>query len=397
MNKATTTQGKQQRPKINSYILAQVSKQHTKDLGTFNLTDGGATTITLPQNGLMHTLYLTFQISLTIAGTVSSGIWNARPAVPFAAINSLQVTNNANLYIRNISGWGNYLWNRASGIILPQDPFNTGSSEGFASNNGVALGYSGSSRPVAGANIAAGTFNFNMTVPIQFPLNMAGDDGLIVLQQSQSYWYLIINMANLISPLSATGGTSAIINTLVGTGLSYTLSATVSVGLLYWDIVRPDYFDYSDLLGNYTQINEQFMTPVNGVNVIQPPRNDTYVAFINEVTNNGAAVAVSTLSQLQLTYAGAIVGYSDQYLSLLNKYFYDHHAAPVDGTWMYDWRYARGLPGKADKLLGINNQKITDLNMNFTLATGGSLTNPSARTVMVSVRPISQQIQALSS
>lgn len=378
---------------MSSYILAQVSKPHTKDLGTQNIVDGGTITYTLPQNGLMHTLYVTIALTVTITGTVTSGTWSNRPAAPFSALSAIQVTNNANLYVRNISGWGNYLWNRACGVIAAQDAFSDGNQDAFSTVNGGLLGVTGASRPVAGANLAAGTFTFNMSFPIQFPLNKAGDDGLIVLQQSQSYWYLYLQFATLVSNLGATGGTSSIINTLVGTGLSYAISGTVTVGLYYWDIVRPDYFDYSQLLKNYTQVNETFMTPATGVNIIQPPRNDTYVLFINEVVDNGAAVnGSSRLTQLQLSYAGAIIGYSDQYVSLANKYYWDHQALPVDGTWAYDFRLTRGLPGKPDMLAGINNQKITDLLMNFTLS--GATTNPQTRTVMGSVRPITQQIQS---
>ena len=396
------TQAKQQKIVLDSLGLAKYSKLHTKDLGSQPIVDGQAIQITLPQNGLAHTIYCSIQLSVTIAGTITGGVWANRPPAPVAAIKNISITNNANLYIRNLSGWGHYMYERHVGVMGGMDWFTGSTAPLFSANNATYLGTASASRPVGGALITAGTYSFNMSFPITLPFNHAGDAGLIVLQQSQSYWYLTVQIGNLLSSLSATGGSTDIIQGLVGTGLTYSYTGSIAFGLKYWDIVNPALFDYSQLLSHYVQVNEQFgSSPTLGINTIQPARNDIYTLFINEccnsstlnsVANVSQAVPVASLSQLVLSYAGAIVGQSDQYGPLLCRNYWENELPNVDGTWVYDMRLTRGIPGKPDSLAGINNQQITDLIMTFNLASL-TLNSPTIRTVMQSLRPLSQVVQ----
>lgn len=389
-----TPSGKAAPAVLDGLTLARRSKFHSKDLGSQAIVDGATLSWQLPPTGLLHRIWVTVTLSVTIAGTVTGGTWQNRPPVPYTAINNISFGNNSATLIRNVSGWGNYKYERAVCIEDVFDPLGAGVAYSFSNATQLLLGTTGGSRPTAGAAIAAGTFTFNHTFPISLSISNAAELGLIVLQQDQSYWTLAIQMGTLISNLSATGGTSALVNALAGTGLSYSIAAgsNITVGIDYFDPLDPTQWDYSQLLSHYVQVTEMSQAPIIGNNIITIPKLDVLSVIINEVINNNAPVADANLTALSVQYAGSQVAYADQKGTLNTKYMWAHGGVPpIDGTWVYDMGQRKGIPGRRDAMDGIDNSKITGLQCVYTLS-GVALTNAIQNTTMEAIRPITQAV-----
>lgn len=327
--------------------------------GTQSIVDNGLIHWELPRTGLGCRMVLSVRLSVTVAGTVTSGTIAAQ--APYNAIKNIKFGPNGNIIMRNHSGWGAYKHNRIRECL---DPLSDGATNKFASNSQTSLGVSSTNRPVPLANIAATTYVFNLAIPLPIAYNQAGEEALLKLQ-NETIYSLDVQIGNLVSSLSATGGTSDIFTSLVGTGLSYTVSGQMSLGLEYFRWLDDRIFDYSDQTNSFLAVLEQQFPLVAGNNYIQPPRTDVFTMLIFEVIGNGGTpVPDAKITNQSLTYANSMqLWSSDRYTALVNDYFMHNGLAPMDGVWAIDLGLRSGVPDRRDIFDSINNRNIVDFTL----------------------------------
>lgn len=350
--------------------------------------DGQTTSYQLPQAGLAYMLWVIVQGTITVAGTVTGGtIANYPNPAPYALIKRVKFGNNNSFNMRDFTGWGWYKWLRWRYGL---DPLSSGATVNFSANNTAAMGLTGAGRPVAGANVAATTYNVNLMLPLPIAYNQSGELGLIVLQQNSTFYSVQIDWGQVTTGIGATGGSNDFFTGVTGTGLTVTAAITATVGLEFFEAIK----GVGALVSMFMQVNEQNNGAlVNGENTIRLPANDFYTAFQVEVLNNGAPVAVANIQNPTFMHSGAIYDIQDDYLVNLARNYFQHRNVPPDGTITYDFGLRRGIIDRRDTIDMFDNSNITDAVVKFTLPGSGTLTltglNQSS-VVMESLRYIDQ-------
>lgn len=343
----------------------------------------------LPQAGLGAILKFTVQGTVQVAGTVTSGTFRNLPnPAPWSLIKNLRITSNNALNLRDMSGWGLYKWVRYRYGIDPTQ-FNQGVQ--FSTNTLAALGMTGT-RIGPGGTIAATTYNVNFTLPIDIAFNRAGTTGLIVLQYPSTYYYFQITWGSVTSGMTATGGTNDIFQTLVGTGLTYTVNLTWSLDLEYYDIPDTRAVDYSEQIGFFLSVTEQIQTPLNqGENTVRLPPGDLYSLLIFEFINNSLALTPAQMQLPKFQHSGSVWLYNESFYGRLNKDFYEHELPPVDGCLVYDLGIRQGRKQHRDINDTFNNMNVTDAQVKLTIPSTVTISGTNQLvSIFESLRSVSQ-------
>jgi hypothetical protein len=342
-----------------------------------NYLDGGITKNNLQQAGLADKLILYITASIVVAGTVTGGTFNGFgqgwPA-PYSILKNFQFYSNNNLIMRNLSGWSLYKWARKR---YNTDPTKC-TAINYSANTLAALGLNqGSGAIVAGANVAAGTYTWNIAIPIDLAYNQQAEFGMLSLQNNNIIYTAQATWGQISGGIIATGGSNDLFNGLTGTGLSVTPTITYSIGVDVWDYPNFQPFQsggkwyvnsVSKLMSSFMGVMENIQTPlVAGTNTYRPPQNDIYTQIGLEFINNGTPVAVANLQNPTIQYASNVYPYVESYGVQLGRSYFEDQIPVCDGNIWYDFGMRRGLRLHRDTLDGFNDQSITNLQMNVTL------------------------------
>ena len=347
--------------------------------------DGGATRDQLPQAGLADKLLMYVTFTITVAGTVTSGTWqsfnNGTPA-PWSILKNIQFGSNNSLLLRNFSGWSMYKWCR---YRYGQDPKQT-VGVNYSANTLAALGLNQSSGIIVpGANVVAGTYTFNVGIPIDLAYNKCAEQSLLSLQNNNTIYTLTTTWGQITTGITPTGGTNDLFNALVGTGLTVTCTGTYTVGLDTWDVPNfPSNYSLANLMGTYLSVSDYIQATLNnGTNTVRPPQNNIYTMIGLEVINAGAPVAVANIQAPQWTYANNMYPFVEDYVTVLNRDNWYHTIPSVDGNIWYDLGIRRGQLERRDLLDGFDDSSITNLALQYNLPGTLSITGTNQTNVVL--------------
>lgn len=350
-------------------FLQQTKAKSSKIVSAFAYVDGGTQQFQLPQTGLAHCVWVQIQSSFVLGGTsVTSGTWQSYPnPVPFSIVRRIRFGNNNSLNMRDLSGWSWYKWVRYRYGI---DPLSTDSNAKFSANGQAFMNINQGTTPVAGANVALGTFNFSLTLPLPISFNEAGDTGLLVLQQNSTFYYLTVQWGQMTGGMGPTGGTNDIFNTLVGVGLTYASTTTITAGLDWFEPIP----GIDNLISMFMSVFDQTQAPlVTGADtVMRVPVNDYYTFLMLEIINNGAPLSVVNIQNPTFQHSGNVYDYQDDYAVKLMRSYFQHRLPPMDGTLDWDLGLRRGIIGRRDTYDAFDNLNVTDVQLRFTVP--GSVT-----------------------
>lgn len=342
--------------------------------------DNGVSKFQLPSAGMCSVLFLGIQASITVAGTVTSGTFAKLPyPAPFSLLRRLKFGNNNSFSLLDLTGWGLYKWVCERYGVEAQP---NGVANPYTTQNNAYVGAVNSSQIVPGANVSAGTYTFNLTIPVPIAYNEAGEQGLLVLQQNSTFYTVELDWGQVVGGIGATGGSNDVFSSLVGTGLSITANITATLGM--------DYFEYlpqtQALTSMFMSCQESVAIPtiIAGENVYKLPVGDFYTMMMMEIVNNSAAVAPANISNILLKYGGNIYKYQEDYLSHLAASFFHHEGiVPRDGNIIYDFGIRRGLLSRRDRIDAFNNQNVTNTELHFTLPGTLSITGTNQASIIL--------------
>lgn len=348
-------------------------------------------TFQLNQAGLLNLLYFKLEFDLTIAGTVTSGKWATLPTpAPWGIITRVQFYNNNSYILRDLDGWTWYSWVRDRyGFDI------TSANPGIVWSGDVnaRLGNNNASTPIANANIAAGTFHISIALPMPIAYNRSGDTGLIVLPTPGVYYYLKISIGTIISTLSATGGSSSLINTLVGTGLTYAIAnVNLKVEQEYFMIPMGSQGLLQNFVSLFMAVTRQVIPTLNaGQNIYIPPPNDFYTFVSVELVNAAGHIASTNVTNIQWQYGGQTIDYIDDMDMIYVVETFNNRQIPMEGKMVWDLGTRLGNLSKRDTYDAFNAQQVTGLQLQWTIASTVTITAPSQGNVILeSLRPIGQ-------
>jgi hypothetical protein len=237
--------------------------------------------------------------------------------------------------------------------------------------NGSAVG--GALIPVPGAPICAGTYALNLMLPLPIAYNLIGQSALLDLN-NQSIYTLNITCGNMIASLNATGGTSDLFNTLIGTGLSYTVTGQFYATYEVFPYLRTDQYDYHNQYDTVMTVLEQTFPIATGANPTTIPRGDKYSMVLAEMLdNNKNPIPDSSLTSFQITYGGSqVMLQQDRYTNILRSYCDHAGLVPMDGLWDIDLGLRTGQLDLRDEFDNFRNQAINNWTINPTI--GGNIT-----------------------
>jgi hypothetical protein len=350
----------QQQPFSLRTFLTVAQPQIQQVESTKPYTDGGKTRWILPQSGAASMLMVNIQGSVTVAGTVTGGTFQGFPyPAPLSIINNVSLFNGQNIQLHNLSGWGWYKWARKRYAI---DPFSIPAGH-FSSGVNTVLGV-GAPSMAPGQAVAAGTYNFNITLPLPIAYNRELLTGLLALGSNSIQYPFEITWGNIVKGISATGGTNDLFNGLTGSGLSITanINTTVDIELIQYPV------NYPPNLSMFMTVNEStFGNPVAGVNVVRPAPSDLYTMFMLEAVNNGSPISPATISETVFRYGGNIIRYDQDFSTQLGFGLWETGIQETDGTMAWDLGIRGGLVAKRDLYDAFNDAQVTDLRLEFTI------------------------------
>lgn len=378
----------------NTQFLANTRPKRMKIASNQPYVDGGINRYNLQQTGLADKLMLYVSASIVVAGTITSGTFNGfsqgMPA-PWSIFKNVQFGSNNNLTLRNFSGWSMYKWVRNRYCA---DPMKC-TAVNYSTNTLAALGLNqGSNNIVAGANVAAQTYTFNVAIPIDLAYNQTAEQGLLSLQNGNIIYTLTVQWGQITGGITATGGSNDLFNALVGTGLSVTATIGAYVGMDVWDYPNlASNVSLAALESTFVSVSDSIQANLNtGTNTYKPPQNDIYTQIGIEVINNGAPVAVANIQNPQWLYAGNVYPMVEDYQPLLVRDYFEHGIPQIDGNIWYDLGMRRGERLRRDMIDGFNDMSITNLQIQFTLPNSLSITGTNQMNVVLeNVNQFAQQ------
>lgn len=338
------------------------------------IAENSTVRISLPKSGLLNKFYLMITGSVTISGTVTSGTWTATPdaRAPYGFIQRYKLSNNSAVILHTLSGGNIPTWLRyRTGVDYDQtNNFNINSSDAL-----TALGQytTSSSEIVPGANISAGTYSLNKVIEIPVSYNNAGSMGLINLQNENNEYQVELTLGSIISGLTATGGSTSIINTLVGTGLSYTLSNfNIQVKCDLFAIVQ----NVPANLSRFMFVQDTTKVTANGDGYFDMPNSELYTLIIAKFVNNGVYVPwAQVANKIEMQYGGNRVRYSRQPQELIGVNWSNSNfeTAPENGCYAFDMQHRKTDLRMQDVYDAFNDANATDFRLHYNLA----MTTPS--------------------
>lgn len=323
--------------------------------GSYQFADNGLTHIVLPKSGLGTSVTLAFALTVTVAGTVSSGKWASYPPAPFSVIKKMQLYSNTSRFIRNLSGWSWYQYLRKRTGF---DPFALPAGS-YSSGINALIGI-GAQSIIPGANVAAGTYQINLPLIIPIAYNDRLDTGLLLMQYNNVEFDIDITWGAVVSGISATGGSNDLFNTLVGTGLTVTCTGSVTVNVTTVAVpasVLPN-------TGMILSVNEQIQPGIfGGDNILLPPPQEFYTMLAVEIFNNSAVLPPANIGVTRLSYGGNIDRYVQDYTCQAIKDTWRQQMQPTDGCIWWDMGMRTGLDNRRDISGALNAAQLTDLKL----------------------------------
>lgn len=324
-------------------------------VGTYQFNDNSVTHIVLPKSGLGTSITLNFNLSVVVAGTVSSGTWQRYPPAPFSIIKKMTMYSNTSRYIRNLSGWSWYQYLRKR---FGFDPFSLATGSYSAGTN-VLLGV-GPQAIIPGANVAAGTFVIALPLVIPIAYNDRLDTGLLLMQYNNVEFDIDIQWGSVTSGLTATGGTNDLFTTLVGTSLVVTCTGTITVNITTVAVppaVLPN-------TGMILSVNEQTQPTIfAGDNIFLPPPQEFYTMLGVEFFNAGTLLAPANLGVTRLSYGGNIDRFVQDWVCQATKDLWRQEVQQTDGMVWWDMGMRTGLDDRRDVSGALNAAQLTDLKL----------------------------------
>lgn len=333
----------------------------TQSVGSYNYVDNNTITAALPKAGMATNILVLVSVQVVVAGTVTSGKWASYPQAPWSILKRITLASNTAKQIRSLSGNSMYQYLRKrTGVDVNAMPTGTNSS-GWNTILGV-----GASSIVPGANVTTGTYNIVLPFIIPIAYNARLDTGLIIMQMNNVQFNLGLTFGACSSGISATGGSNDLFNALVGTGLSVTVTGSAVID--YQNVPLPP-----AALPNTSMImtvSDSINSPLSaGDNITLPPPQQLYTMMGLEYFNNGAIVAPSNFSRMQMIYGGTVARYTN---NPPNKQLIDLYQQGLqwqDGMVWYDMGMRTGLEERRDTSGALNAASLTDLRLITSLPT----------------------------
>lgn len=345
-------------------FLRQTRMRTMKIAEGLTYTDNGRVSVNLPQSGLLHKLYLTVHAKIVVAATtITGGTWANLPnPMPQSILKRFKFSNNGSLGLQELSGWNLYRRNRDR---FGLDFMTIGSTNLYSTNVKTAMGITTTPTIVPGANVAAGTFTFNQTIPINVSYNDMMETGLIVLQQNGTQYTVQLDFASITSGIGALGGTNDTFIGLVGTGITVTPTITFDLDMEWFEIPQGN---IGALTSSFMNVSEQNFDLVNGKNTITPPQGDYYTMIGLQFYNNSAAVAQADILDIQHRHSGNVTNYDENiYTNNMRNIIQHRNTIPIDGCVTFDLGTRLGNVAMRDAIDAFNNNAVTGMQINATI------------------------------
>lgn len=324
--------------------------------------DGGTMNFNLPQAGLLATMMVYIDFTITVAGTITGGTW--QPDAPLSLIKNLSFRNQQGFLLHNYSGVGWYEWVRMRTGI---DIFKATANGAFRSANVEStLGIGNATTPVVpGANVTAGTYKVRWAMPVFIAYNSKLSAGCVNLQNSSRQYVLSLQFGTVKGGIGGNGGTNDMFNGLLGVSNDIVVNVTASnvqvsaETMQVLETVEPD-------LSMVMVVQEALFNLQQGQNTVIPSYQDTFNALIMTVTNNGARAPYGNLSDIEFIYASNQRRYVEEIATKAGYNYWMHNGVPPqDGQIMYDMRLRGGVIGDPDIYDVFNNAIITGFSLRF--------------------------------
>lgn len=349
------------------------------------IVENADTTIDLPTSGLGQRMWIALQIQLVVAGTITGGKWVGYPyPAPWSFVKQFKLQSNQNFLMRQQSGWGLYSWLYDR---LGMDVMTNSANVLYSANNRAAMQPSSSPRITPGANIAAGTYTFNVIIPVPFAFNDMCETGLAVFQSNQTKLQAVFSFGNYKTGIGATGGDNDMIAGLTGSGITVTGTATITAAcdvfeLPKWPNVPEEPIGKIlarlwPMIGRFISVGEFTQPLQTGTNIVKLPNQNLYTAFGVEIINNGVPVAVSKISRVNFSHSTAVQNFNDDYLVNLGRAGIDRRIMPRDGCINFDLSARRFGPTRRDWIQGFDNRSVTNAQLTFDIPQTESITGVS--------------------
>lgn len=386
-------------------------KRNRLQLITPGFAEGTTSTWQCTQAGLANEIYGEISMTIVVAGTVTGGKWAGASAsgvsspisynpAPFSILRNIRFYNTASYLYRQFDGFTWYQWLRAR---YAHDFMSEGSGSYYSDLDVLpnvlgANNQTGTIKP--GANIAAGTYR--LCIPFRLPIsyNHAGDRGLIVLGTENLFYKMDIDWGTIVGTIGATGGTTDLIKSLTGTGLSVTVSNVfLNMELEYYmvpfNVVDPN--TGRSRLGNFTNTYmsvQQLVQVINntGQQTFQPPPNAVYTGVALQFWSNGSPVPSASVTNLTWVFAGQVTDVIDDLPSMQARENWLSQKPPFDGRAFFDLGIEMGLYQRREQYAAFNNQTVTGLQIQANIASGVSTTNAQITACLESMQPFAQAL-----
>jgi len=354
----TAPQGQQQQQRQPGNFMADTRQQLITLAPMVPATAGLAgvtTTQQLPTSGYLSGMWFILS-SLTTTAAVSSTTVKAYPQTPFNLIRQIRIYNNMGVDIWRTTGYEAYLYMRS--LRSTWDPQkNLGWLSYALTDSGNNSVFSRFSNPAS--SLGASTTE---TVKAGFYLPTAwgtmGQAGLQLLQDDAVKWYLEITWGDVTDLYSATTGTVTL--------SSQTLTPVVETFATPRNPKnRPD-LSYSKIVRSEVQA---FDTGA-GTNTYKFVTGDMLTRLIHYLDNGATLKPLdpTQVTNLRMTYASTQMPYNVQPDVFLFRESILRASIPPQGVYCWELAEALGLPEFPTLRDVVNTIKLTNLNVEFTLA-----------------------------
>lgn len=369
--------------------------------------EGGVTSFQLPQSGLANELWLYLRVPVVVAGTVTGGKWagsnqstagalavsapiSYNPA-PLAIVKRMQLYNNANYLLRDLSGFSWYSWVTDRYCA---DPMSSDQASYFRYDTQLNIyGATNRTNPIKpGADIVAGTYYLEIALPNPVSFNHAGDRGLLVLSTENVFYYFDLTWGTIATGITATGGSSDLIKGLTGTGLTVTVGTPdLQATMDYFMIPQGEGGALEAQTSMYMAVieNVQSITQTGRQTFLIPP-NDYYTSVGLHNWGNGAPIPSDMITNISWIYGGQITDVQENLRIQQVRQAWLTGQAAMDGKILFDNSMRMGLTQKRDDYDAFNAQSITGLQVNWEIGAAQNITNGQVTAILESLRPFKQ-------
>jgi hypothetical protein len=237
------------------------------------------------------------------------------------------------------------------------------------------------------------TYPIRFTMVLDLTYNNRGDVGYVVLQQNNVFTTLEITIGNMVSGITATGGTTDLVTALTGTNIVASISGNVFVDLEYRDVPDLTRFDISTQLSAFRSVLESTQPLVNGKNIVKIPQQDFVTMAMLNVWNNSDPLALANLQNLTLGHSNNIAVHQQTPQTMLAKTLRDNQITMPDGSALWDFGQSNGLIAQRDVNDALDNRFIVNAQLEFTVPNTVTVTaQPTSGVTLVTeaLRPVQQ-------